>query len=91
MTLTDLLAEAVVNQIASDGERRFSAVIEDGERGLYGISVSRFIDADRAGFVGRVSDKVASGLEQTDAVAMERELNDAQQRIRDRNMARYAS
>lgn len=74
-TLEQLLATAVVNQISSDARPKFATIIEDDERGEYSVGVKRYIDADRAGFCGWVSDPVIAKLDQSEAVAVEAALN----------------
>lgn len=62
--------------VSSDGVKpTFSVIIEDAERGVYGIQVRRYIDADRAGFCGYVKESMYGGLGQVEASEITRKLN----------------
>lgn len=76
--MTDPLDIALeqASRVSSDGVKpTFSVVIEDPERGRYGVNVERYIDADRAGFCGYVTDEVYTDLDQVTASEFTRKLN----------------
>lgn len=80
--LEDILADALVRNVWADDWPKFAIAINDPERGTYDVIVKRYIDADRAGFCGWVTDVLVDDLEQSEAVAVENALNAVTERWR---------
>jgi len=90
MTLEDNLAAIIIDQWSLDSQR-YAVVIDDPEADSYEVKMTRYVDADRAGFSGDVSETIATGLTQIEAAAVADKLNAAVAAEKAERAARYAA
>jgi hypothetical protein len=68
MSVADLALKKLARELAFRDSPRFSVVVDDPDAETWAVKFTRYVDAERGGFCGDVSETLFSDLGQLEAI-----------------------